>query len=199
MKWCSSLHVHTPCCLLKPHKVHYITKTLSSLRYKHQAWRSLVCLNQSSHNPSARVQVLTLALLSLLPPPVLRDQPNAGVSDEQQRKEGDKNTNDCDLLLIVYHRVEKRWGKKHRTKSIANWIVFVWSRPASKKKKYKFYDIGHKWQWHNNLQRPVREADKPSLRELIDTNYSFLKLSPHWSGNKCQRGRGHTGLNTIII
>lgn len=63
--------------------------------------------------------MLTLTLLFLLPPLVLRDQPNAAVSDEQQRKEGDKNTNDCDLLLIVYHRVEKRW-KKNTAKSIAN-------------------------------------------------------------------------------
>lgn len=47
-------------------------------------------------------------------PIVLRDQPNAGVLDEQQRKGGDKNTNDCDLLLIVYHRVEERWKKTER-------------------------------------------------------------------------------------
>lgn len=119
-------------------------------------------------------------------PLVLGVQPNSRVSDEQQRKEGDKNTNDCDLLLIVYHTV-KRWTKD-RTKSTANWIAFVWTRPASK--KYKFYDSSHKWQWHNNLQRPVRGADKPALRGLIDTNYSFLKLSPHWSRDKCQQGRG---------
>lgn len=39
----------------------------------------------------------------------------AGVSDQRGwegeggggKKEGDKNTNDCDLLLIVYHREEK--------------------------------------------------------------------------------------------
>lgn len=48
-------------------------------------------------------------------PIALRDQPNARASDEQPRKEGDKNTNHCDLLLIVYHSVEK-----NRRKSIAN-------------------------------------------------------------------------------
>lgn len=109
MKWWSSPHVPTPSCLLRPHKEHHITKTPSSLLHKHQAWRSLLCPNQSSLNPSARVQVLTLVLFFLLPPLVLREQPNAGASGEKQGKEGDKNTNDCDLLLIVFQWVEKRW------------------------------------------------------------------------------------------
>lgn len=45
-----------------------------------------------------------LILLFLLPPLVLRDQPSAGVSEEHWGGGGDKITNDCDLLLIVYHR-----------------------------------------------------------------------------------------------
>lgn len=52
------------------------------------ALRSPVCLNQGSLNPSARVQMLTPALPPL-PPVVLRDQPNARVSHQQQSR-GDK-------------------------------------------------------------------------------------------------------------
>lgn len=48
-------------------------------------------------------------------PAVLRDQPSARVSAEQQSKEGDKHTNHCDLLLIVYHGVEKRRRKNKKT------------------------------------------------------------------------------------
>lgn len=65
----------------------------------------------------------------------------AHASGEQHWK-GDKNTNHCDLLLIVYRRVEGRWTeekekKKNRMKSIANWIVFVWARSALGKKERK--------------------------------------------------------------
>ena len=131
-------------------------------------------------------------------PAVLRDQPSVRASAKQQSKEGDKHTNHCDLLLIVYHSVKKRRKKnKNWTKSTANWIVFVWTGFALKKKKQinkNFCDRGHIWQWHNNLVRPVWEPDKPSQRGRIDTNYSFLKLSPHWSRDKCQRGRGTLAL-----
>lgn len=139
--------------------------------------------------------------LSLLPPPLPLTSPYTLKPGQHLRiswrKEGEKEIQ-IHTIVIYYLLCTRQW--RHRTtdrrKYIANWIVFVWIGPLQ---KYKCYHRDHKWHWRNNLQRPVRVADKPSLRGPIDTNYSFLKLSPHWSRNKCQRGKGNTGFNTIII
>lgn len=180
-----------------------LTSTCSLLRSsspfrKQRAWRSVVCLNQSSLNPSVRVQVLTFVLLFLClpsPTPSLETKLVLRVSNEQHRK-GDKNTNNCDLLLIVHHRMENvcvcvggvQLEQKIHCK--LNCLCLS-SNKKGEKKKHQLYDRGHKWPRHNNLQPPVWEGDKPSLKGLIDTNYSFLKLSPHWSRTSASEAGAH--------
>lgn len=138
-----------------------------------------------------RVQVLTLGLsLFCLPAHrVLGDQANTCVSEEEKRgKEGDKNTNDCDLLLIVYPESGVEWS--------GGWGWGLERNPLQIElslfepgpfQKYKYYHRGHKWQRHNNLWRPVLSSDKTSLRgrSILTIHFwNYLHIDPGTSASK---------------
>lgn len=122
----------------------------------------------------------------LVLPAVLRDQPDARTYEEQQRKKGDNHRNHCDLLLIVY-QTRRSGGKKHN-KIHCKLNCLCLNYVCFEGEKSKFCDRGHIWQWHHNLQRPIREADKPSQKgsESILTIHfwNYLHIDPGTSASK---------------
>lgn len=116
------------------------------------------------------------------PPVVLGDQPNARVSHQQQSR-GDKTHKPP---WFIAHCVAVDGGKKEENQLQIELSLF---EPGQLKKEGRS-DRNHIWQRHNNLQWPVRGADKPSQKAggsmLTIHFWNYLHIDPGTSAREAR-------------